>query len=161
MNNWKKRCRSWCFTSKKKKKSFPAFVQAAKSIWLSNFKPLFKVGKKKMVSTFWSQCTSSRHNTQSNIHNTWFLKRLCHLVDFRFHSKSFQHSVDKLTGSYALGHEVVDLIYWQGKLLDDSSQAGRLPQPWAKLKVTSIQRLPQSHLRARALLLLVWSSPLD
>lgn len=61
----------------------------------------------------------------------------------------------KLTGSSALGLEAVDLIYWHSEILDHSSQtgrtAGRLPQPWAKLYVASIQKLPESHLKALTL----------
>lgn len=102
-----------------------------------------------LVSTFWSQCINSRHNTQSNTHNTWFLKHLCCFVAFRL--KSFQHDMHRLTGSSASGLELVDLIYWQSDMLGDSSQtgrmAGRLLQPRAKPYVAPIQKVPPSHLK--------------
>lgn len=116
--------------------------------------------------TFWSQCTNFRHNTISNIHNTWFLKHLCRFVAFWL--KSFQHGMHKLTGSSALGLEAVDLIYWQSVMLDDSSQTGRTAGRQAGCATVS-QALRSFHpkassvtpQRAPAPLLSLRSSPID
>lgn len=118
-----------------------------------------------LVSTFWSQCINSRHNTQSNTHNTWFLKHLCCFVAFWL--KSFQHDMHKLTGSSASGLELVDLIYWQSNMLGDSSQTGR--KAGRQVAATASQALRSSHPKtstftpqsAQAPLVSLWSSSID